>query len=198
MSTDDDVAAAAAALAAVLAAPVAVDDDRNHNGQPPPTVQQPSRAAIAARRRFAEWLHCVCIVTFDLELGQAMELVHPAHVRLSEAERTSICYLAFPDSNSGCMGDTQFHVRMRVQPERCADGPLAAVHRRYNARCEARLRADAGHYWGFVYFRQIRDARRPRGYFQKVRGIHILLPGKIYGTNLIYETENVKQSLVFR
>jgi hypothetical protein len=25
--------------------------------------------------RFAEWLHCICIVTFDLELGQAMEVL---------------------------------------------------------------------------------------------------------------------------
>ena len=24
--------------------------------------------------RFHNWLHCVCIVTFDLELGQAMEV----------------------------------------------------------------------------------------------------------------------------
>ena len=27
--------------------------------------------------RFQNWLHCVCVVTFDLELGQAME-VSPA------------------------------------------------------------------------------------------------------------------------
>lgn len=25
--------------------------------------------------RFAEWMHCVCVVTFDLELGQAMEVI---------------------------------------------------------------------------------------------------------------------------
>lgn len=24
--------------------------------------------------RFAEWIHAVCVVTFDLELGQAMEV----------------------------------------------------------------------------------------------------------------------------
>lgn len=24
--------------------------------------------------RFSEWLHCICVVTFDLELGQAMEV----------------------------------------------------------------------------------------------------------------------------
>jgi len=24
--------------------------------------------------RFQHWMHCVCVVTFDLELGQAMEV----------------------------------------------------------------------------------------------------------------------------
>lgn len=24
--------------------------------------------------RFSEWIHCICVVTFDLELGQAMEV----------------------------------------------------------------------------------------------------------------------------
>ena len=24
--------------------------------------------------RFQNWIHCICIVTFDLELGQAMEV----------------------------------------------------------------------------------------------------------------------------
>lgn len=26
--------------------------------------------------RFFEWIHCICIVTFDLELGQAMEVIN--------------------------------------------------------------------------------------------------------------------------
>ena len=25
---------------------------------------------------FSNWLHCACVVTFDLELGQAMEVLH--------------------------------------------------------------------------------------------------------------------------
>lgn len=25
-------------------------------------------------QRFSEWIHCICVVTFDLELGQAMEV----------------------------------------------------------------------------------------------------------------------------
>ncbi|XP_068713904.1 uncharacterized protein [Montipora foliosa] len=49
--------------------------------------------------RFKRWVTCLCVVTFDLELGQALELVYPAHVELTDREKTSI-YLAFPDSNS--------------------------------------------------------------------------------------------------
>jgi len=43
--------------------------------------------------RFSSWLHSICVVTFDLELGQAIESVFPGHVTLSEADKTSICYL---------------------------------------------------------------------------------------------------------
>ena len=25
--------------------------------------------------RFSHWIHCICIVTFDLELGQALEVI---------------------------------------------------------------------------------------------------------------------------
>lgn len=25
--------------------------------------------------RFSSWIHCICIVTFDLELGQAIEVI---------------------------------------------------------------------------------------------------------------------------
>lgn len=25
-------------------------------------------------KRFSEWIHCICVITFDLELGQAMEV----------------------------------------------------------------------------------------------------------------------------
>ena len=39
--------------------------------------------------------------------------MYPKHVELSDAERNNICYLAFPDSNSGCMGDTEYCFRIR-------------------------------------------------------------------------------------
>lgn len=122
--------------------------------------------------KFAEWLTCVCVVTFDLELGQAMELVYPGHVGLTETEKTSICYLAFPDSNSGCMGDTRFHFRFRRDSPAAAAAASAAAAaatdacsqrtRRdppsldaYDRGCPMHLQTDPGYYWGYVYFRQV-------------------------------------------
>ena len=35
--------------------------------------------------------------------------------------------------------------------------------------CVPLVQPDSGHYYGFVYFRQAKDADIKRGYFQKVR-----------------------------
>ncbi|XP_055619343.1 protein DENND6A [Toxorhynchites rutilus septentrionalis] len=132
--------------------------------------------------RFSEWLHCICIVTFDLELGQAMELIYPKHVTLTEQEKMNICYLAFPDSNSGCMGDSQFHIRLRVSPG-SESSALRKEHFDFNCHCLPVHRADPGHFWGFVYFRQIKDATLKRGYFQK----SLVLLSRLPFVNLFYE-----------
>ena len=34
----------------------------------------PRSPTILPWDRFSNWLHCACVVTFDLELGQAMEV----------------------------------------------------------------------------------------------------------------------------
>lgn len=34
----------------------------------------PKSPTILPWDRFSNWLHCACVVTFDLELGQAMEV----------------------------------------------------------------------------------------------------------------------------
>ncbi|XP_020807456.1 protein DENND6B [Drosophila serrata] len=111
---------------------------------------------------FSQWMHCFCVVTFDLNLGQALEHVYPPVFMPSDQEVSNICYMAFPDSNSGCMGDTKFHMRFR-----CTKATRQDSLQNYNAECPPALRQDASHYWGFVYFRQKRDANLPRGYFQK-------------------------------
>lgn len=112
--------------------------------------------------RFSQWLHCVCVVTFDLELGQAMEFKYPKEAAMSEKERSNICYLAFPDSNSGCMGDTQycFRIRKTSHPPDYDDSDVASDF-------PAVLQKDNTHYYGYVYFRQVRDKTLKRGYFQK-------------------------------
>ncbi|KAH8292718.1 hypothetical protein KR018_004169 [Drosophila ironensis] len=109
---------------------------------------------------FQQWMHCFCVVTFDLNLGQALEHVYPPECMPSDQEVSNICYMAFPDSNSGCMGDTKFHMRLR-----CTRRPDSLPG--YNSECPPSLRQDVSHYWGFVYFRQKRDPNLPRGYFQK-------------------------------
>ncbi|BFZ08313.1 hypothetical protein BsWGS_11351 [Bradybaena similaris] len=120
--------------------------------------------AVLPWDNFSNWIYCACIVTFDLELGQAMELIYPGHVKLTDKEKMSICYLSFPDSNSGCMGDTQFHFRIRQCPGR---KPLMRAHSQYNRDCPVALQCDEAHYYGFVYFRQTKDRSIRRGYFQK-------------------------------
>uniref|UniRef100_UPI00398E83BF protein DENND6B isoform X7 n=1 Tax=Pristiophorus japonicus TaxID=55135 RepID=UPI00398E83BF len=134
--------------------------------------------------RFSAWLECVCVVTFDLELGQAIEvrvgrarssgwegrpqaLVYPLDVRLTEKEKTSICYLSFPDSYSGCLGDTQFSFRIRQSVGHKIS--MNGEEEKYNRDAPVVLQRDQAHYYGFVYFRQVKDSTVKRGYFQKVR-----------------------------
>jgi hypothetical protein len=109
----------------------------------------------------SNWIVCCCIVDFDLSIGQVLEHVYPQSTALTDTERTNICYLAFPDSNSGCLGDTKFHISLRT------NNHLTPHQRAYNRDCQQHLKADAGHYWGDVYFRQVKDPRNARGYFQK-------------------------------
>ncbi|KAJ6650036.1 Protein DENND6B [Pseudolycoriella hygida] len=156
--------------------------DKNEHSTPPSPMNDQNILHTEKWQRFSDWLHCICVVNFDLELGQALEAIYPPHIQLGEQEKSNICYLAFPDSNSGCMGDTQFHVRLRVAPA-TENTLLKAQHIRFNSQCIPVQRADSGHYWGFVYFRQIKDNRLPRGYFQK----SIVLLTRLPFVNLFYE-----------
>nr|SVE78755.1 EOG090X031T [Daphnia lumholtzi] len=126
--------------------------------------------------RLADWIHCFCVVTFDLEIGQMIEEIYPSHVTLSEQDKTSICYLAFPDSNSGCMGDTQFHFRIRQSSANNQSKFICNDICRYNQLCPPAFRTDSSHWWGFAYFRQVKDKNLRRGYFQKSLVIVTRLP----------------------
>ncbi|VDM18678.1 unnamed protein product [Hydatigera taeniaeformis] len=63
--------------------------------------------------RLSQWIYAICVVNFDVDLGQTLDCVYPQHVQLTDAERVSICYLAFPDSHSSCEGSTQYHFRFK-------------------------------------------------------------------------------------
>lgn len=113
--------------------------------------------------KFSCWITCFCVVTFDLELGQVIEKIFPDHVEFSEKEKSNICYLAFPDSNTGCMGDTQFHFRIRASPSKIDQ----LAHSRSEKDLPVYLMKDIDYHYGFVYFRQVKDSSLKRGYFQK-------------------------------
>ncbi|GJQ68117.1 hypothetical protein Trydic_g10709 [Trypoxylus dichotomus] len=132
--------------------------------------------------KFSNWIHCICIVTFDLELGQTLESIYPRHITLSKQEISNICYLAFPDSNSGCMGDTTFTVRLQNSPGK---SELRPEHKVYNSKCPPALQVNSAYYWGYVYFRQVKDISLPRGYFQKSVVILSRLPFNNLFTKII-------------
>lgn len=90
--------------------------------------------------------------------------IHPPNARLTKQEMSNICYLAFPDSNSGCMGDTQFTIRLRRSPGQLETSPSSSNYGRHLP--------PKHFFWGYVYFRQVKDITLPRGYFQKVSICH--------------------------
>ncbi|XP_042323609.1 uncharacterized protein LOC121930801 [Sceloporus undulatus] len=156
---------------------------------PPWAMESPAGGAGPASAprwsRLSAWLECACAVTFDLELGQALELVYPPDFALSEKEKTSICHSSFPDSYSGVLGDTQFsfrfrqsgpHRRRRCRPEepRPQGGPQPEDQEQPTG--PPALQRETAHYFGYVYFRQVKDASVKRGYFQKALVLVSRLP----------------------
>ncbi|XP_036122480.1 protein DENND6A isoform X6 [Molossus molossus] len=137
-----------------VAAAVAPEDDEEDDGR-----------GLLRWDGFSAWLHCVCVVGFDLELGQAVEVIYPQHSKLTDKEKTNICYLSFPDSNSGCLGDTQFCFRFRQ-----SSGRRVSLHcflDQFDKDLPVYLKKDPAYFYGYVYFRQVRDKTLKRGYFQK-------------------------------
>ncbi|RHY33606.1 hypothetical protein DYB32_001493 [Aphanomyces invadans] len=102
----------------------------------------------------------IASVVFDIDVGQSLDMVYPEAVALSAEVKQSIAYLALPHSNKLVEGDTQFSFRVRRQ-----DASL-------NADSCTSTDSDAtslspSFYYGFVLFRQRKDATQSRGYFQK-------------------------------
>lgn len=63
------------------------------------------------------------------------------------------------------MGDTTFTIRLQ---NTSGATELKEEHCAYNHKCPVALQINPAYYWGYVYFRQVKDATLPRGYFQKV------------------------------
>nr|XP_047908601.1 protein DENND6B isoform X3 [Anser cygnoides] len=119
-----------------------------------------------------------------------LQLVYPYDFRLTEKEKTSICYLSFPDSYSGGLGDTQFSFRLRqsggqraahyeddgeynreapltLQEMVCRVQQCAVLCLAKKTDSRSRAERESAHYFGYVYFRQVKDSSMKRGYFQK-------------------------------
>ena len=70
------------------------------------------------------------------------------------------------------MGDTQYHVRIRQSRQNSLD---SSSLKNYDKNAPIFLRSDTYYYWGYVYFRQVKDKTLPRGYFQKVSALVAIL-----------------------
>lgn len=133
--------------------------------------------------RFSHWVHSILVVTFDIEMGQSLETIYPctSHVKLTPVDKTNICYLSFPDSNSGFLGDSQFHFRFRQDTSINSNHHLHSYYNLnsnnstlnpnyddYNRKTLTGLEVDKNYMFGYVFFRQVKDKNLKRGYFQKV------------------------------
>lgn len=125
------------------------------------------------------------------------QLTYPAHIQLDEKEKMNICYLSFPDSNSGCMGDSKFHIKIRSS---LRDSCRIQRHQKrclveYNHVCpQWNQRAEDSHIYGFVYFRQTKNAQIKRGYFQK----SIVLLTRLPFLNLYYRLSDLIAPIFFQ
>ena len=127
----------------------------------PSNASVPNTPLLLPWDRLQKWLYGIAVVTFDLELGQSIELLLPNHCKLSDKEKLNLSYLSFPDANATFLGDTQYHFRIRHE------STLPAYYQSYNSIVPPALQVDSNALFGYVHFRQIRDKTVKRGYFQK-------------------------------
>ncbi|KAG9510527.1 Protein DENND6B [Fragariocoptes setiger] len=109
------------------------------------------------------WVHCLCVVTFDIEFGQCVESIYPENA-LNEQERLALSYSSFPDSNSCINDEAQYYFRTKVSSPNCS---MSSSFEKFNASSPPAIHVDKDVAYGFVYFLQKRDRTAKRGYFQK-------------------------------
>lgn len=111
---------------------------------------------------FERWLQCICFVTFDLELGPKVESVCPPSA-LTLGQCSVVSKLAFPDSHINSLGDMGFCFRTHSTPAEDEEESCSVT----SACAPPESAANATMLFGFVHFRQVKDASNPRGFFQK-------------------------------
>ncbi|KAK6017836.1 hypothetical protein OSTOST_16634 [Ostertagia ostertagi] len=126
--------------------------------------------------RFNDWVHSICvwshsIWSWDRLLRFSSVVIYPGDAVLSTQEKTNICYLAFPDSNSGNTKDTNFHFRIRRGTTEITSSQRTLLE------CSSHAASfDPSYLYGFVHFRQQKDASIHRGYYQKSLVLITILP----------------------
>ncbi|BHF60576.1 Protein dennd6a [Sparganum proliferum] len=113
--------------------------------------------------RLSRWIYGICVVNFDVDVGQTLELLYPPNVTLTESEKFTVCYLAFPDSHSACAGNTQHHFRFSST----SVNPLLLKHQSLYQNYLQTLVPIPGACFGYAYFRQEKDPSFKRNYSQK-------------------------------
>ncbi|XP_020600799.1 protein DENND6A-like [Orbicella faveolata] len=88
------------------------------------------------------------------------------------------------------MGDTQFHFRIRCSPRSCQKSHLV---KRYEDEVPLAYRSDPAHFYGFAYFRQVKDPSIQRGYFQK----SVVLVSRLPYVNLFSEVVSNKSVIKY-
>lgn len=116
-----------------------------------------------------QWVLCFAVVNFDLEKGHFLELTYPP-IPFSDEERHTLCFSAFPDSNSAeHSGDTVFSFRMRNSTftQSLYLKQTSNAHD-FDSANNSGLPIDTdGFTYGTVFFRQQSDQEVKRGFFQK-------------------------------
>uniref|UniRef100_F6Z1T2 DENN domain containing 6A n=1 Tax=Callithrix jacchus TaxID=9483 RepID=F6Z1T2_CALJA len=153
---DEAVAAAEGREApALVAAGGAPEDDEEDDGR---------GRGLLRWDGFSAWLHCVCVVGFDLELGQAVE-VRPGPA-LSPSSAPAPGWLQQSPGPAGGPGPHPPCIRAWPVSPPALGGAAVLGHFPWEDH-GLRLGKDPAYFYGYVYFRQVRDKTLKRGYFQK-------------------------------
>eukprot|EP00736_Rhodelphis_marinus_P010493 Rmarinus@m.16137 len=96
---------------------------------------------VLRRQQGSPWLTALCVVEFDLNLGQKMEYCR-SPIPLTDAQEASICFLSLPDTAASSFEDTSYVFRTQ-----------------WDSQGDFR--------YGHVHFRAWADPQVERGFLQK-------------------------------